>query len=70
VGIEGHMSSWRGGSAGAKLEKANFVQSQTEILETGIVTEQEFAETLKLLDDPEWIRISLLMISAWVRRKP
>jgi hypothetical protein len=68
VGIEGHISSWRGGTAGAKLEKANFLQSRAEILETGMVTAQEFAEALKLIDDPEWVRISLLMISAWGRK--
>jgi len=68
VRAESHMASWLGGSAYAKLEKANCLQSREEMLATGIITESEFDEILVLLDDPEWIRISPLMISAWGRK--
>lgn len=47
------------------MEEANLRQSREEILETGMMSEEEFTEVLKLLDDPEWVRISAIMISVW-----
>lgn len=69
VGLEGHMTLQPGGSSGAKLERANFLQSKIEMLATGLVSEAEFTAAMKMLDDAEWVGVSPLMISAWGRKR-
>ena len=68
VGMEGFHTIFRGGSNGSEMEKANSRQSIEEILATNVLTETEFEEALKLMDDPEWARYGPMMISAWGRK--
>jgi SAM-dependent methyltransferase len=64
----GYCESWRGGSPGARLHQANAVQVRDQLLAKGIVTEQEFADFLALIEDPELVMNSYLMMSSWGRR--
>lgn len=68
VGMEGFHTIFRGGSNGSEMEKANSRQSKEEILATNVLTETEFEEALKLMDDPEWAKYGPMMISAWGRK--
>jgi SAM-dependent methyltransferase len=68
VRMEGFCTTYRGGSKGSMLEKANFLQSKDEIIATGMLTEAEFEEALGLMDDPAWVRFGQFMISVWGRR--
>jgi SAM-dependent methyltransferase len=52
VEAEGHLSVWRGGSAGARVWRANFEQIRDDIMASGRLTEREFAEDIARLDDP------------------
>jgi SAM-dependent methyltransferase len=68
VGLDGRMTYWPGGSSGAKIEQANSIQSRAEILATGLVSEKEFDEVIVATNDPQWARVSPLMVSAWGRK--
>jgi ubiquinone/menaquinone biosynthesis C-methylase UbiE len=60
--------AWSGGSAGANLALANSLQSRKEMIATGIITEQEFDDSIEMMNDPEWIVFTPLMVSAWGRK--
>lgn len=69
VGISvGGYCVWSGGSDGAKVHLANSLQSKREILATGLLSEKEFDDVIKLMNDPEWKVFSHMMVSAWGRR--
>ena len=46
------MAMWQGGSAGARLFRANFQQLREELLRTGLLTQAELDDDLAQLDDP------------------
>lgn len=52
VEAEGHVVLFRGGSPGAKLERANFLQLREAIIASGRVTPDEFEADVERLDDP------------------
>ena len=52
VEAEGHATLFRGGSAGARLMRANFEQLREPVLASGGVSEAEFEADLARLDDP------------------
>ena len=62
------LNAWSGGSAGAKLSVANSLQSRKAMIATGIISEKEFDDAIKMMNDPEWTGISPLMVSAWGRK--
>jgi ubiquinone/menaquinone biosynthesis C-methylase UbiE len=64
----GGVSTWSGGSACAKLHIANSLQSREQMIETGILSEKEFDDSIKMMNDPEWVVFSHMMISAWGRK--
>lgn len=68
VGAEGRSFLWGGGSAGAVLLQANYEQLHDAILETGLVTEQQFARDLAQLMDPHFVVRSPTMWATWGRR--
>jgi ubiquinone/menaquinone biosynthesis C-methylase UbiE len=68
VGMEGHLTIWRGASVGARLDRANFEQVRTEAVAAGLVTDQEVDAFLALLDDTDLALSSPVMMSAWGRR--
>jgi hypothetical protein len=68
VGMEGHLSIWRGTSLGARLDRANFEQIRDEAVGADLVTDQEIDAFLALLDDPDFATSSPAMMTAWGQR--
>ena len=68
VGAEGRMFMWEGGSLGANLLRMNCEQLRRAIIESGSLTEQEFQQDLRRLDEAEFMRPSPVMWAAWGRR--
>lgn len=64
----GGVSTWSGGSACAKFHIANSLQSKDEMIATGILSEKEFDDAIKMMNDPEWVVFSHMMITAWGRK--
>jgi ubiquinone/menaquinone biosynthesis C-methylase UbiE len=62
------MKPWPAGSPGAGLHIANTLQSRKEMIESGLLAEKEFESCIQLMEDPEWVSISPLMVSAWGRK--
>jgi ubiquinone/menaquinone biosynthesis C-methylase UbiE len=68
VGMEGYMAAREGGSAGARLARANFEQIRQEATAAGLITDKEVAQMFTLLDDPDFAYGSHIMFTAWGRR--
>lgn len=68
VEAEGHVTMRRGGSAGAKLFRANFDQMHDAIVSPGGVTEEEFQQDCQRLDDPNMIWPSQVMWTVRARK--
>ncbi len=68
VGMEGHLAVWDGGSLGARLNTANFQQIREEVAGAGLITHEEIAHVLTLLDDPDFAISAPVMFTAWGRR--
>jgi SAM-dependent methyltransferase len=68
VEAEGHISVWRGGSAGAGLLRSNFDQLHDAMISSGKLTEQEFAEDIARLEDPRIMWPSPIMWTARGRK--
>jgi ubiquinone/menaquinone biosynthesis C-methylase UbiE len=64
----GGVSTWSGGSACARLHIANSLQSRDEMIATGLLSEKEFDDSIKMMNDPEWVVFSHMMVSAWERK--
>jgi ubiquinone/menaquinone biosynthesis C-methylase UbiE len=61
IRAEARMAMWQGGSAGARLFRANFEQLRGELLCTGLLTQAELDDDLARLDDPLTLFPSPLM---------
>jgi len=68
VGMEGRFPVASGGSAGARLFRANFEQVQAEAFSAGLFTAEELDIFLALLDSPDFAFALAPMLSAWGRR--
>jgi ubiquinone/menaquinone biosynthesis C-methylase UbiE len=68
VGMEGYLAVREGGSPGARLVNANFEQIREEAINAGFITNEEIAQVLTLLDDPNFAISSHVMFTAWGRR--
>jgi SAM-dependent methyltransferase len=68
VRADGRMSMWQGGSAGARLFRANFEQLREELLGTGLLTQTELDDDLTRLDDPRTLFLSPVMWTVCGRR--
>ncbi len=68
VGMEGHLSVRPGGSAGARLDRANFAQVRDAAVGAGLIAAEEMDRMLALLDDPACAFASPTMFTAWGRR--
>ncbi|HEY6409432.1 MAG TPA: methyltransferase domain-containing protein [Ktedonobacteraceae bacterium] len=68
VGMEGHLAVREGGSPGARLFGANYEQVREEAVKAGLITNEEVAQILTLLDDPDFAISSHVMFTAWGRR--
>ena len=61
IDAEGRICLWRGRSAGTDLLRANFEAFRSHILETLLVTPQEFDRDLRNLDEPRFAVSSPVM---------
>jgi ubiquinone/menaquinone biosynthesis C-methylase UbiE len=68
VGMEGYVVVWEGRSPGASLMRANFEQVREEAVNAGFITNEEVAQVLTLLDDPDFAISAHMMFTAWGRR--
>jgi ubiquinone/menaquinone biosynthesis C-methylase UbiE len=68
IRAQARMAMWQGGSAGARLFRANFEQLRVELLRTGLLTQAELDNDLARLDDPLTLFPSPVMWTVWGRR--
>jgi len=68
VDAEGRTFLWQAGSAGSSLMRANLEQLRTVIVESGLISEEEFEEDLRRLDEPRFTAPSPIMWASWGRR--
>jgi SAM-dependent methyltransferase len=68
VDAEGRVLALRGGSVGAGLHRTNARHMRSEIIESGIMGEEDFERELARLDDPDLIVPSPIMWTVWGRR--
>ena len=68
IRAEGRMAMWHGGSAGARLYRANFEQLREELLRLGLLTHAELDDDLCRLDDPRTLFPSPVMWTVCGRR--
>ena len=65
VGAEARAFMWQGGSAGTDLNKANYKQLHDAIIDSGLVSEQEFERDLARLEEEDFLTPSPIMWAAW-----
>lgn len=53
VAADGYVTRFQGGTAGARLMRANFMQTRDALFATGRITEAEFEADLARLEDPD-----------------
>jgi SAM-dependent methyltransferase len=61
VRADGRMAMWQGGSAGARLFRANFEQLREDLLRIGLLTQAELDDDLARLEDPRTLFSSPVM---------
>ena len=64
VGADAHFEFRRGGSPGARLDKANLCQVSDQLLAERLLTSEELDRLLQLLEDPDFVVASPVMFSA------
>jgi SAM-dependent methyltransferase len=69
VGAEGRLFMWQGGSAGARLLRANFEQLRDALIASGRVSADAFAADVSRLEEPDFWMPSSVMWAAWGRRE-
>lgn len=68
IGVEGYLKVWTADAPGRIVDRANIEQIREEIVRAGLITDDEVAEVLRLLDDPKFVVTSPLMLTAWGRK--
>ena len=68
IRAQGRMAMWHGGSAGARLFRANFEQLREELVRIGMLTQAELDDDLARLDDPRTLFPSPVMWTVCGRR--
>ncbi len=68
LGMEGYVAVREGRSPGALLARANFEQIREEAVNAGLITNEEVAQMLTLLDDPDFTFGAHILFTAWGRR--
>jgi SAM-dependent methyltransferase len=68
IRAHGRMAMWQGGSAGARLFRANFEQLREELLRIGLITQAELDVDLARLYDPRTLFPSPVMWTVCGRR--
>jgi 2-polyprenyl-3-methyl-5-hydroxy-6-metoxy-1,4-benzoquinol methylase len=68
VSADGRISMWQGKSAGTELMRANFLQLETAMIASGLITKREFDQDLARLDESNFLVPSPIMWSVRGRR--
>jgi SAM-dependent methyltransferase len=68
IRADGRMAMWQGGSAGARLYRANFEQLRDDFLQLGLLIRAELDDDLARLDDPATLLPSPVMWTVCGRR--
>jgi SAM-dependent methyltransferase len=68
IRADGRTTMWQGGSAGARLFRANFEQLREELQRLGLLTQAELEDDLARLDDPRTLFPSPVMWTVCGRR--
>jgi SAM-dependent methyltransferase len=68
IRADGQMAMWQGGSAGARLFRANFEQLREQLLRVGLLNPAELDDDLARLDDPQTLFPSPVMWTVRGRR--
>jgi SAM-dependent methyltransferase len=68
IRAKARMAMWQGGSAGARLYRANFEQLREELMHTGFLTQAELDDDLARLEDPLTLFPSPVMWTVCGRR--
>lgn len=63
VSLEGNWVFYRGGSAGAALDRANMLQLRERLVEAGLLTAAQVTEFLAILDDPTFLGSLPLLVA-------
>jgi hypothetical protein len=66
--MEGYVEVWTSRSPGANTMRANFEQVREEAVNAGLITHEEVAQVLRLLDDSDFAFSSPVLFTAWGRR--
>ncbi|HEY6512110.1 MAG TPA: methyltransferase domain-containing protein [Burkholderiaceae bacterium] len=61
IRADGRLAMWQGGSAGARLFRANFEQLREDLLRIGLLTQAELDDDLARLEDPRTLFSSPVM---------
>ena len=69
VEADAHFEFRRGGSPGARLDKANLCQVRDQLLGERLLTSEELDRLLRLLDDPGFVVAAPVMFSARGQRQ-
>jgi ubiquinone/menaquinone biosynthesis C-methylase UbiE len=68
IRVEAHAQVWRGGSPGCRTHRANMEQLHDRLTGSGLVTGDEIARFIRLVEDPSFAVSSYLLVSATARR--
>jgi ubiquinone/menaquinone biosynthesis C-methylase UbiE len=69
VGMEGQLALRPGSSPGARLDGANLSQVRDAAVSEGLVTPDDIARVMSLLEDPGFVFASPVMFTAWGQRR-
>ena len=68
MGNSGYVFQWRGGSEFSRLLRANFDQVREGIVESGLISSDQFDTDVARLNDPDLLLPSPILWSVWGRK--
>jgi len=68
VGADARLSMWTARSAGTILLRSYLGQFREAMIAGGQITTEEFEDSIKSLDEPEFVTLSPILWAAWGRR--
>ena len=68
VGVEATASLWGGNSTGTTLLKLNFEEMREPMVNSGLITQEQFEADLKRIEEKDFLMPSPMMWTAWERK--
>lgn len=68
IGVEASVSLWGGQSKGTRLMKLNFEEMREPMINSGLISQEEFDADMKLIDQQDFLMPSPIMWTAWARK--